>query len=167
MTRTKAVESAATQELAAEPESAATSEPAQHPARTGQVSAGAPGSGGVSGSIGAGTGGAGVGTGGMTGVGGSGVGGVSGVAGVSAGGGAPGSGGAGTGGTTGSGGSSSLGQWHAAELVETDDAGDASIPQVAVDSSGNAIAVWFQSDGIRRNVWANRYVPGVGWVPPP
>ena len=32
-----------------------------------------------------------------------------------------------------------------------------------MDSSGNAIAVWHQSDGTRYNIWANRYVPGTGW----
>jgi len=32
-----------------------------------------------------------------------------------------------------------------------------------MDSTGNAIAVWGQSDGTRNNVWANRYVAGSGW----
>ena len=37
--------------------------------------------------------------------------------------------------------------------------------EVAVDASGNAIAVWRQDDGIafNYNVWANRFVPGSGW----
>ena len=34
------------------------------------------------------------------------------------------------------------------------------------DNSGNATAVWSQSDGTRVNVWANRYVPGTGWETP-
>jgi len=49
------------------------------------------------------------------------------------------------------------GRWGTAELIETDNAGHAYAPQLAVDSSGNALAVWFQSDGIRTNIWANRY----------
>jgi ribosomal protein L28 len=47
--------------------------------------------------------------------------------------------------------------WGAAELVEADNAGDAWEPQVAVDPNGNAVAVWYQSDGTRFNVWANRF----------
>ena len=53
--------------------------------------------------------------------------------------------------------------WGSAALIETDNAGDARFPQVAFDSSGNALAVWDQNDGTRRNIWANRYVAGTGW----
>ncbi len=52
--------------------------------------------------------------------------------------------------------------WGTAELLETDE----SIlrgAQIAVDPQGNATAVWRQSDGTRDNIWANRFVPGVGW----
>jgi hypothetical protein len=52
--------------------------------------------------------------------------------------------------------------WGDAELIETENAGDARIPQVAFDSSGNAISVWFQSDGARNNIWANRF-DGSSW----
>jgi len=52
--------------------------------------------------------------------------------------------------------------WGAAELIETD-AGDARWPQVAMDSNGNAVAVWQQSDGTRDNIWARPYTPGNGW----
>jgi hypothetical protein len=52
--------------------------------------------------------------------------------------------------------------WGTAELIETDDAGNASSPQIAFDSSGNAIAVWYQSDGTRNNIWANRF-NGTSW----
>jgi predicted enzyme related to lactoylglutathione lyase len=55
------------------------------------------------------------------------------------------------------------GQWGEAGLIEISSAGDASVPQVAVDSSGNAIAVWQQSDGTRDNTWANRFTPATGW----
>ena len=50
--------------------------------------------------------------------------------------------------------------WGTAELIETDDAGNASAPRVALDPAGNAIAVWNQFDGTRNNIWANRYATG-------
>ncbi len=53
--------------------------------------------------------------------------------------------------------------WGTAQLIETDNAGSAESPQVAVDGSGNAVAVWHQSDGSRYNIWSNRYVAGTGW----
>ncbi|MCC6997925.1 MAG: choice-of-anchor D domain-containing protein [Deltaproteobacteria bacterium] len=53
--------------------------------------------------------------------------------------------------------------WGTAGPIETDNAGNVTFPQVGMDGSGNAIAVWYQSDGIRTNVWANRYVPSTGW----
>ena len=53
--------------------------------------------------------------------------------------------------------------WGTAVLIETDNAGDAGSAQIAVDGSGNALAVWGQSDGTRTNIWANRYTVGSGW----
>jgi hypothetical protein len=53
--------------------------------------------------------------------------------------------------------------WGAPEFIETDDRGDALYPQIAFESGGNAIAVWYQYDGSRRNIYANRYVAGAGW----
>ncbi|MBL4689671.1 MAG: hypothetical protein JKY37_34100, partial [Nannocystaceae bacterium] len=53
--------------------------------------------------------------------------------------------------------------WGTAELIETDDTGEAAEPQVVVGVDGNAIAVWAQRDSIRYNIWANRYVVGEGW----
>ena len=47
--------------------------------------------------------------------------------------------------------------WGTATLIETDNAGGATRPQIAVDASGNALAVWRQSDGTRLNIWANRF----------
>jgi len=52
--------------------------------------------------------------------------------------------------------------WGTAALIETDDSGHASTPKIAIDSSGNAIAVWFQSDGTRYNIWTNRF-NGTSW----
>lgn len=48
-------------------------------------------------------------------------------------------------------------RWGTAQLLETDDAGFANAPHVAMDGSGNAMAVWEQSDGTRKNIWSNRY----------
>lgn len=47
--------------------------------------------------------------------------------------------------------------WSAPVLVETNNGGDADFPQLALDSAGNALVVWEQSDSTRRNIWANRY----------
>jgi hypothetical protein len=47
--------------------------------------------------------------------------------------------------------------WGTAALIETDNAGGAVAPQIAVDPTGNAIAVWYQFDGTRFNIWANRF----------
>lgn len=38
--------------------------------------------------------------------------------------------------------------------------GNANNPRITVDSLGNAIAVWEQSDGTRENIWANWTVGG-------
>jgi hypothetical protein len=53
--------------------------------------------------------------------------------------------------------------WAGAALIETNNLGDANIPQIAMNASGVAMAVWTQSDGIRDNIWANRYTPSSGW----
>ncbi len=53
--------------------------------------------------------------------------------------------------------------WGNATLLETDNVSHAYSPQVAVDPSGNAVAVWYQSNGTRNNIWSNRYAAGVGW----
>ncbi len=44
-----------------------------------------------------------------------------------------------------------------AELIETDDSGDASNPQIATDANGNVIAVWDQIVGGDRNIYTNRF----------
>lgn len=53
--------------------------------------------------------------------------------------------------------------WSGAELIEVDNLGDARSPQIDFDSRGNAIAVWFQSDGSQNSIWANRYDALSGW----
>ena len=47
--------------------------------------------------------------------------------------------------------------WGTAVLLETDNAGDANAPQIALGANGNALAVWYQSDGTRTNIWSNRF----------
>jgi len=47
--------------------------------------------------------------------------------------------------------------WGAAELIESDDAGNANNPQIAMNADGDAIAVWNQFDGSRYDIWSNRY----------
>lgn len=58
------------------------------------------------------------------------------------------------------------GGWEGAELLETDDSGDAYDAQVAFDLSGNAIAVWEQGYGGYYSIWANLYTAGTGWGTP-
>lgn len=56
--------------------------------------------------------------------------------------------------------------WGTAMLIESDNPGNAWYPQVAVDNSGNAIAVWHQTDGSRYSIWTARYTAGTGWATP-
>jgi uncharacterized protein GlcG (DUF336 family) len=46
--------------------------------------------------------------------------------------------------------------WGTAEIID-EDTGEASSPQVAVDPEGNAVAVWYQSDGSYDSIYSNRY----------
>jgi hypothetical protein len=55
--------------------------------------------------------------------------------------------------------------WHEAELLELD-SGHASSPRVAIDASGNALAVWQQFNGTHIDIQASRYVSGTGWGTP-
>lgn len=52
--------------------------------------------------------------------------------------------------------------WETAKKIESE-AGATSSSSVAMDSAGNAIAIWSQSDGDRYNIYANRYTVGAGW----
>ena len=47
--------------------------------------------------------------------------------------------------------------WGTAELIETDNASDASNPQIAMDGTGAAIAVWYQGGVLLDNIWANQF----------
>ena len=56
--------------------------------------------------------------------------------------------------------------WGAAERIETAD-GAALFPEIAIDSSGNAVAVWTQADGAGMHpAWSNRWTQDVGWGTP-
>ncbi len=56
--------------------------------------------------------------------------------------------------------------WGVAELLEIDDAGSATFPQIAMDAAGNALVVWSQNDGTRYNIWSRRMPAGGNWSPP-
>lgn len=43
---------------------------------------------------------------------------------------------------------------------------DAKTPTVAVNTAGDATAVWRQNDGVHDHVWANRYSVSAGWGAP-
>lgn len=56
--------------------------------------------------------------------------------------------------------------WSAPAGLETGDPGDSNDPRIAVNASGQAMAVWHQWEGTTiANIWASRYVPGSGWQP--
>jgi hypothetical protein len=46
------------------------------------------------------------------------------------------------------------------------DQGDAAVPRLAFDPSGNALAVWMESNGGRAAIWGNRYDADSGWGTP-
>ena len=54
------------------------------------------------------------------------------------------------------------GTWGSSAIIDAG-ANNAYDPQVSFDSAGNAIAVWYQSDGTYLRIYANRYVAGTGW----
>jgi hypothetical protein len=57
--------------------------------------------------------------------------------------------------------------WETAEKIQSGDtsveAGDVNI---AIGGNNHAIAVWYQSDGSLRKIWANEFIPGSGWSTP-
>ncbi len=62
----------------------------------------------------------------------------------------------------GEGGNTGESSWDVATLIESDN-GKAGGPQIAIDTTGNALAVWSQDGGAHSNIWANLYTAGVGW----
>lgn len=57
----------------------------------------------------------------------------------------------------------STGLWGTAQLIETDDTGNAQTPKVVVGPGGNVVAAWMQYDGTRFVLNTNLYTIGVGW----
>jgi hypothetical protein len=53
--------------------------------------------------------------------------------------------------------------WGTASLVTMHNVSDACAAQVAIDSAGNAIALWRQYNGNTTTIWLSRYVPYSGW----
>ncbi len=58
------------------------------------------------------------------------------------------------------------GIWQQPTLLEHNNTGTAWNPNLAVDSKGNALAVWRQHDGWRYNIWASYFMPATGWSAP-
>jgi len=54
------------------------------------------------------------------------------------------------------------GTWGTISPVVSDGTSDASYPQLAIDASGNALAVWEQYNSPRNNIWSNRYIVNSG-----
>lgn len=55
------------------------------------------------------------------------------------------------------------GGWASPQRIEADNAGSAFPGGIGVDPNGNALVVWYQSDGTRNNILGNRYEVGAGW----
>ena len=58
------------------------------------------------------------------------------------------------------------GEWRDVTMLESNDDGPATRPEVAVDADGNAIVVWVEAGATANRVWASRYVPTAGWEEP-
>jgi hypothetical protein len=56
------------------------------------------------------------------------------------------------------------GSWSTARMIENDDAVQAFNAQIGIDTAGNAVVVWIQSDSTTRTeIWSNRYTAADGW----
>jgi len=56
--------------------------------------------------------------------------------------------------------------WGEPERIDDYDVDNKMTPDIAVDGSGVAHAVWAQADADFDNIWSNRYTPGPGWGTP-
>jgi hypothetical protein len=56
----------------------------------------------------------------------------------------------------------SANSWAIAELIETNISGHANDPQLTIDASGNAVAVWTENRGVHPQYWTNRYDAATG-----
>ena len=53
--------------------------------------------------------------------------------------------------------------WGRDQLIESNNSGDASYPQIAIDQSGNAMAIWQLDNGPISDIHANIFFAGSGW----
>ena len=53
--------------------------------------------------------------------------------------------------------------WEANAVLLENAPDTAQLPQIAMDSNGNGLAVWLQSDGAYQSLFGKRYVAGAGW----
>jgi hypothetical protein len=58
------------------------------------------------------------------------------------------------------------GGWGAAEVIDDTSVDSAGNTVVGVDSAGNAIGAWIQSNGAGNTLWASRFTPSLGWGTP-
>lgn len=56
--------------------------------------------------------------------------------------------------------------WGTATRIDSNNQGEARLPDVAMDRDGNAIVVWHQPHGSRRSIWSNRRTPSAAWGSP-
>lgn len=56
------------------------------------------------------------------------------------------------------------GSWESPVALESDDSGTVGGANVAMDTSGNAVAVWRQHDGVEYNIMAARFNSETGWT---
>lgn len=56
--------------------------------------------------------------------------------------------------------------WGSPELLENNALGGVLAGPVAMDSNGNAVAIWLQLDGVSLSLWANRFDVTTGWGTP-
>lgn len=57
-------------------------------------------------------------------------------------------------------------EWSVPAQLTADPVTDADMPCIAADVGGAMVVVWRQFDrGMRRNIWASRHTPGLGWGP--
>jgi len=56
--------------------------------------------------------------------------------------------------------------WSGPERIDSDLSGMTEFPLVAINSTGEAVAIWrhLEGDSDTHNLKANRYIPGTGWV---
>ncbi|MFT3924398.1 MAG: hypothetical protein QM778_17810 [Myxococcales bacterium] len=56
--------------------------------------------------------------------------------------------------------------WVSSGSAVSGASGEAANPAVAMNGAGEAMVVWQQLDGVRKNIWSSRYTPDEGWGAP-